>query len=112
MSFYTKISTEITERKILISALEEMKKRGEITSFVSNPKTSDIEVDRAGDLVNLTQEEEGHFVLGGDKLVVGPLTNRVKQFYALEAIKEHLPLDFEIATEEESAGEIKLILKG
>ena len=36
----------------------------------------------------------------------------LKQIYALESIKDNLPLDFEIAQETEIEGEIKILLKG
>lgn len=112
MSFYTVIKTELSSRKYIICALEEMKRRGEIKNFVKNEKKETIEVDRDGDIINIAKEKSGNFELGGDNRVVNPFSNRLKQFYALEAIKDNLPLDFEIAKETEMAGEIQILLKG
>lgn len=111
MSFYTVIKTELNNRKYIVAALQEMKRRGEITRFVENERKESIEIDRDGDLLNITREKEG-FGIGGDNRVVNAFSNRLKQFYAYESIKENLPLDFEIASENETAGEIQIILKG
>ena len=112
MSFYTKIETEIKNKTLLVCALEEMKRRGEITDFKSHVKTGDLKVDRSGDMLSITEEKEGNFQVGGDKTVATRFTDRLKQIYAYETIKENLPLDFEVAKETETGGEIKLILKG
>jgi len=112
MSFYTVIKTELTDRKYLISALEELKKRGEITSFVVNERKETIEIDRDGDIMNVIREKAGNYQLGGDNRVVSRFSNRLKQLYAYESIKDNLPLDFEIASEVETEGEIQILLKG
>ena len=112
MSFYTTIKTELTSRKHLIYALEEMKKRGEIASLLINEKKETIEVDRDGDIINILSKRSGTFEVGGDNRVVQAFSNRLKQLYAYESIKDNLPLDFEIAKETETEGEIRIILKG
>ncbi len=112
MSFYTTIKTELVSRKYLISALEEMKKRGEITGFLINEKKETIEVDRDGDIINILSKSSANFEVGGDNRVVQSFSNRLKQLYAYESIKDNLPLDFEIAKETETGGEIRIILKG
>ncbi|WKZ33563.1 MAG: hypothetical protein QY316_03915 [Thermodesulfobacteriota bacterium] len=111
MSFYTVIKTELSVRKYLICALEELKKRGEITSFVASERKDTIEVDRDGDIINISREKTG-YQLGGDNRVVNSFSNRLKQMYAYESIKDNLPLDFEISSETETAGEIQIVLKG
>src|SRR3972149_10371174 len=112
MSFYTVIKTELKSRKYLICALEELKKRGEITSFVSNERKETVEVNRDGDVINIAMEKTGSYQIGGDNRVVNVFSNRLKQIYAYESIKDNLPLDFEIANESETAGEIQIVLKG
>jgi len=112
MSFYTVIKTEITDKKYVLCALEEMKKRGEITNFQFHKKKEEIEVDRSGDILNIVREKTGNYAVGGDARVVKSFSDRFKQFYAYESIKDNLPLDFEIARESETAGEIMILLKG
>jgi len=113
MSFYTVIKTELSNRKYIICALEEMKQRGEVTSFLSNERKETIEIDRDGDIINIVRERSGNsFELAGDNRVVQGFSNRLKQMYAYASIKDNLPLDFEIAKETETAGEIRLVLKG
>jgi len=112
MSFYTVIKTELKTKKYIIAALQELKKRGEITSYVQNERKDSIEVDRSGDVVTLQKVSSGNAELAGDNRVVQQMSNRIKQFYALESIKDNLPLDFEISSETEVAGEIKILLKG
>lgn len=111
MSFYTVIKTELASKKYLICALEEMKKRGEIKSYVQNERKESIEIDRDGDIIKIQKEKTG-YEMGGDNRVVNSFSNRLKQFYAYESIKDNIPLDFEIAKETETAGEIQIILKG
>lgn len=112
MSFYTVIKTQLASKKYIICALEEMKRRGEIKSYVHNEKKEKIEVDRDGDIINIAKEKTGNYEIGGDNRVVNSFSNRLKQFYAYEAIKENIPLDFEIAQENETGGEIQILLKG
>lgn len=112
MSFYTIIKTELKTKKYIIAALQELKKRGEITSFVQNERKDSIEIDRSGDVMTLQKVGSGNAELAGDNRVVQAMSARIKQFYALESIKDNLPLDFEIASETEVAGEIKILLKG
>ena len=111
MSFYTVIQTEIKDKQILICALEALKHRGEINEFSLNEQKETIEIDRDGDIVNIAKEKTGLFNMAGDNRVVSSFSRRLAQIYAYEAIKENLPLDFEIAEEIESAGEIKILLK-
>lgn len=113
MSFYTVIQTELASKKYIICALEEMKKRGEITGFRHIEKKDAIEVDKSGDIVSIVKEKTGsNYGIAGDNRVVQSFSNKLKQMYAYESIKDNLPLDFEIAQEAESAGEIKILLKG
>jgi len=112
MSFYTVIVTQLNNKKYILCALEELKRKGEITSFVHVEKKETIEVDRDGDIMNITMEKSGNYQVGGDNRVVGRFSDRLKQIYALESIKDNLPLDFEIAQETEIEGEIKILLKG
>ncbi len=112
MSFYTVIKTQLSSKKYVIAALEELKKRGEITSFVKNDRKEEIEVDRDGDLITLSQEKSGNYQVGGDNRVVNRFSDRLKQIYAYESIKDNLPLDFEISKETETSGEIQILLKG
>lgn len=112
MSFYTVIKTELSNKKYLVCALEELKKRGEITSFVVNERKETVEVNRDGDIINIIKEKTGNYQFGGDNRVVNTFSNRLKQIYAYESIKDNLPLDFEIANETENEGEIQILLKG
>lgn len=112
MSFYTVIKTQLNSKKYIICALEEMKRKGEITNFVNVEKKEKIEVDRDGDILNIVKEKSGNYQVGGDNRVVNRFSDRLKQMYALESIKDNLPLDFEIAQETEVEGEIKILLKG
>ena len=113
MSFYAKIKTELANKKYIIAAIEEMKRRGELTNYQINEKKEKIEIDREGDLLAITKEKAGNnFEVSGDSRVANAFTNRLKQFYAYESIKDNLPLDFEIAKESEEAGEIVIHLKG
>ncbi|TAN61975.1 hypothetical protein EPN18_05640 [bacterium] len=110
MSFYTVIKTQLKNKKYLIAALAELKKRGEITNYVQ--QKNKIEVDRDGDLINITTAKTGEQQVEGDNRVVRAFSDRLKQMYALESIKDNLPLDFEIAVENETGGEIQILLKG
>lgn len=112
MSFYTVIKTELKNKKYIVAALQELKKRGEITSFVKNERKEEIEVNRDGDMITIAQEKTGSFEIAGDNRVVQSFSNRLKQMYAYESIKDNLPLDLEIAKETESAGDILILLKG
>lgn len=113
MSFYTVIKTELASKKYILAALAEMKKRGEIREFVHNERKETIEVDQDGDILNIAKEQAGNYEIGGDNRVVNRFSNRIKQLYAYESIKDNIPLDFEIATETETVeGEIKILLKG
>lgn len=112
MSFYCVIKTEISNRKHLVAALAELKRRGELTKVEHNERKDTTEVDRDGEKITVSRDKEGNYQVGGDARVVKGFSNRLKQMYALEAIKENMPLDFEIAEETETAGEIRIILKG
>jgi len=112
MSFYTCIKTKLDNRKYVVAALVEMKRRGEIVKYVENRKKETIEVDAGGDAVSVVREKSGNYGVAGDNRVVGRFSKMLKKFYALESIKDNLPLDFEITEEQESGGEIKLLLKG
>ncbi len=113
MSFYAKIKTELANKKYIIAAIEEMKRRGELTNYQINEKKEKIEIDREGDMLTVAKEKAGNnFEVAGDSRVANAFTNRLKQFYAYESIKDNLPLDFEIAKESEEAGEIIIHLKG
>jgi hypothetical protein len=112
MSFYTKLKTELKNGKYIICALEEMKKRGEIKSYVKNDRKDTMEVDRDGDIISITREKAGDYELAGDNRVLNAFSNRLKQMYAYESIKDNLPLDLEVVNETESAGEITILLKG
>lgn len=112
MSFYAKIKTELSNKKYIICALAELKKRGEITTYVMNEKKEKIEVDRDGDMLNICKEKSGNNMeVQGDARVARVFANRLKQMYAYESIKDNLPLDFEIVKETEVAGEILIMLK-
>ncbi|MBI4949665.1 MAG: hypothetical protein HY955_05915 [Deltaproteobacteria bacterium] len=112
MSFYTVIKTQLSSKKYVIAALGELKKRGEITNFVKNDRKEEIEVDRDGDMITLSMEKSGNYQVGGDNRVVNRFSDRLKQIYAYESIKDNLPLDFEISKETETSGEIHILLKG
>lgn len=112
MSFYAKIKTELCNKKYIISALAELKRRGEITTYEINERKEKIEVDRDGDMLNICKEKSGNNMeVHGDARVARVFTNRLKQIYAYESIKDNLPLDFEIAKETEEVGEILILLK-
>ena len=112
MSFYTTLKTEMTDKQYILCALKELARRGEIINFVENEKKEELTVDRDGDILNIVKEKTGHYQVSGDARVVERFSNRLKQMYAYESIKENLPLDFEISQEVESGGEIKILLKG
>lgn len=113
MSFYCVIKTELSNKKYLVAALSEMQKRGEITKYIVNEKKEKIEVNREGEIVNITKEKEtNNFEIAGISRPAREITDRLKQLYAYESIKDNLPLDFEIARETEQAGEIVIMLKG
>jgi hypothetical protein len=113
MSFYTVIQTELKSKKYVMAALVELRKRGEITACKIHEKKEVMEVDRSGDIIKVARNKQGAFELGGDNRVVQSFSNKLKQYYALESIKDNLPLDFEIAEEKETIeGEIKILLKG
>lgn len=112
MSYYTEIKTELKNRQYVLSALEELKKRGEITRYEEIEKKNSIKVDRGGDILGISMTKEGTFQVEGDARVVKEFTQRLTQIYAYMSIKENLPLDFEIAKESESAGSITILLKG
>ena len=112
MSFYTVIKTELSSKKYILCALAEMKKRGELKEFVHNERKESIEVNSDGDILNIVKEKTGNYEIGGDNRVLNRFSNRLKQFYAYESIKDNIPLDFEIAVETETEGEIRILLKG
>ncbi len=113
MSFYTVIQTELKNKQYIMAALMELRKRGEITACKINEKKETMEVDRSGDIIKVSKNKQGAFELGGDNRVVQTFSNKLKQYYALESIKDNLPLDFEIVEEKETIeGEIKILLKG
>lgn len=112
MSFYTVIKTELCNKKHLLCALAAMNKQGEISGFVKNAAKESIQVDRSGDIVTLNLTKTGNYEAAGDNRVIRQVVDRIKQYYALETIKENLPLDFEIVQESETAGEITILLKG
>ncbi|MFZ3073437.1 MAG: hypothetical protein WA162_09360 [Thermodesulfobacteriota bacterium] len=112
MSYYTEIKTELKNRHYILLALEELKKRGEITRYEQIEKKDSIKVDRGGDIMNVSMTKEGTVRVEGDARVVNAFTQRLTQMYAYMSIKENLPLDFEIAKETESAGSITILLKG
>ncbi len=111
MSFYLKLKVQIKNKKYLIAALKEMAKNGELSKYEENEKKETIEVDRSGDVIKIIKDKLGGYELGGDAHVVKSFADRLKQVYALESIKDNIPLDFEIVQETESAGEILLLLK-
>jgi len=113
VSFYTQIQTQLKNKQYVIAALMELRKRGEITSCKINEKKESMEVNRSGDIIKVSKNKNGAFEVGGDNRVVQNFSNKLKQFYALESIKDNLPLDFEITEEKETIdGEIKILLKG
>lgn len=113
MSFYCVIKTEIKNRKYLVAALHELKERGELSSVEHNERKETFDLDQDGDKIKISKERKtGNFEVGGDARVVRRFSNRLKQMYALESIKDNMPLDFEIAQENEQGGEIRILLKG
>lgn len=112
MSFYTQIKTELTNKKYIMCAIEELKKSGEITGFRVIEKKNKIEINREGDIINIFEGKTGNFEVAGDNRVINTFANRLKQMYAYESIKQNLPLDFEIAKETEVGGDIVIVLKG
>lgn len=112
MSFYTQIKTELTNKKYIMCAIEELKKSGEITGFRVIEKKNKIEINREGDIINILEGKTGNFEVAGDNRVINTFANRLKQMYAYESIKQNLPLDFEIAKETEVGGDIVIVLKG
>ncbi|MBI5237491.1 MAG: hypothetical protein HY887_03605 [Deltaproteobacteria bacterium] len=113
MSFYTVIQTELKNRKYLLLAIEELKRKGEITNFAHNERKETVEVDRHGDIINVIRDKAGNYQVAGDNRVVRAFSDRLRQAYAYESIKDNLPLDFEVAKETETAaGEIMILLKG
>jgi len=112
MSFYTVLKTELKNKKYIIAALKEMEKRGELLKCEINEKKETMEVDRDGDIITVSRQKDGNYEVAGDARVVKTFSDRLKQIYALESIKDNLPLDFEIAQETESVGEIQILLKG
>ena len=76
-------------------------------------KKEKIEVDRDGEVVTVSRaNENSNFEIGGISRPARGISDRMKQLYAYESIKDNLPLDFEIAKEIEEAGEIVIMLKG
>ena len=112
MSFYAQIKTELTNKKYILCAIEELKKSGEITGYRIIEKKNKIEINREGDIITIVQEKSGNFEIAGDNRVINVFSNRLKQMYAYEAIKQNLPLDFEIAKETEVGSDIVIVLKG
>ncbi len=113
MSFYCVIKTELSKKKYIIAALAEMQKKGEITSYTVSKTKEKIEVDREGEVVTVSRTNENtNFEVGGISRPAREISDRMKQLYAYESIKDNLPLDFEVAQETEEAGEIVITLKG
>jgi len=113
MSFYCVIKTEIKNKKYLIAALHELRRRGELTSVEHVERKDTFNLDRDGDKITVSLDRKtGSYGVGGDARVAARFSNRLKQMYALESIKDNMPLDFEVASETEEAGEIRVILKG
>ena len=113
MSFYCVIKTELSRRKYIIAALAEMQKKGEITSYEISKTKDKINVDRGGEVVTVSRiNEKSNYEIGGIARPAREISDRMKQLYAYESIKDNLPLDFEIAKETEEAGEIVIMLKG
>jgi hypothetical protein len=112
MSFYSEIKTELKEKRHIVAALEELKKRGEITIYTVIEKKDLITVDRSGDVMNIALTKEGTYRIEGDARIINIFAKRLTQLYAYEAIRENLPLDFEIVAETEREGNITLLLKG
>lgn len=112
MSFYTVIKTQVSNRKYVLAALAEMQKKGEIIKFAEDEKTEKIEVDRDGDKLTLSVGKDKNYQVGGDNRIARAFSDRLAQVYALESIKDNIPLDFELAEEQETAaGEVMLLLK-
>ena len=112
MSFYAKIKTQLANKKYILSALAELERKGEISSYEYIEKKEKIKIDRDGDILNIVQDKTGNFEVTGDVHIGRIFTERLKQIYAYESIKDNLPLDFEIAKELEEGGEISILLKG
>src|SRR3989304_937354 len=113
MSFYCVIKTELSEQRYIIAAMAEMQRKGEITNYTVSRTKEKIEVDREGEVVTVSRvNENSNFELGGMPQTAREISDRMKQLYAYESIKDNLTLDFEIAQETEEAGEIVIMLKG
>src|SRR3989304_9964923 len=113
MSFYCVIKTELSKKKYIIAALAEMQRKGEITNYTVSRTKEKIEVDREGEVVTVSRgNENSNFEIGGISRPAREISDRMKQLYAYESIKDNLQLDFEIAQETEEAGEIFITLKG
>lgn len=113
MSFYCVIKTQLSNKKYIIAALTEMQRKGEITNYTLSKTKDKIEVDREGEVVTVSRvNEQSNFEVGGISRPAREISDRMKQLYAYESIKDNLPLDFEIAKETEEAGEIFITLKG
>ncbi len=113
MSFYCIIKTQLSNKKYVIAALAEMQRKGEITGYSVSKTKDKISVDREGEVVTVSRvNEQSNFEIGGISRPAREISDRMKQLYAYESIKDNLPLDFEIAKESEEAGEIHITLKG
>ncbi len=112
MSFFTVLKTEISNKDNMILALRSLEESGEIQRLTINEAKESIEVDRDGDIMTIEKEKTGTYNVAGNNTAVEPFSKRLKQIYALQTIKENLPLDFEISEESEIAGEIRILLKG
>ncbi len=113
MSFYCVIKTELSRKKYVIAALAEMQRKGEITNYSVSQTKDKIEVDREGEVVTVSRTKEAaNYEIGGISRPAREISDRIKQLYAYESIKDNLPLDFEISKETEEAGEIHITLKG
>ncbi|MDH4130145.1 MAG: hypothetical protein OEV44_15430 [Spirochaetota bacterium] len=112
MSFYAKINTQLSNKKYLLCALDELERKGEISNYQLIEKKDKIKIDRDGDILNIIKDKTGNFQVTGDVRIGRIFADRLKQIYAYESIKDNLPLDFEIAKEVEENGEISILLKG
>ncbi len=112
MSFYTVVSTELKNREYIISAITELVDRGEAHGYKIIEKNDNIVVERGGEKIVISVNELGEYQVEGDSRVVEAFAKRLKQMYAYASIKANLPLDFEISSEKEFAGDITLLLKG
>ncbi|MDH4226875.1 MAG: hypothetical protein OEV59_03850 [Deltaproteobacteria bacterium] len=112
MSFFTKLNTELKNKQYVLAAIAALKQTGEIKNYAINEKKESVEINRAGDIIQVVKTKTGEYELQGDARVVSAFSSRLKQLYAYEAIKDNMPLDFEIAEEIETAGEIRIVLKG